>query len=63
MRKINSLVLALVLSVLVLVNQAQAAITLPTTLDVSDVETAAGLMIAALALIWVAHKVKGFFGR
>ena len=63
MKKINSLVLALVLSLLVLVNQAQAAITLPTTLDVSDVETAAGLMIAALALIWVAHKVKGFFGR
>ena len=63
MNKINSLVLALVLSVLALVNQAEAAITLPTTLDVSDVETAAGLMIAALALIWVAHKVKGFFGR
>jgi len=39
---------------------ASAAITLPTALDVAGVESIAGLMIGALALIWVARKVVSF---
>ncbi len=42
---------------------AVAAITLPTDLDVTAVETMAGLMIGALAVIWVARRVVSFLGR
>jgi hypothetical protein len=42
---------------------AHAALTLPTALDVSDMESVAGLIIVAAAAIWVMRKVISFFGK
>lgn len=36
---------------------AHAAVTLPTALDVADVETMAGLAVAGLAVIWGIRKI------
>lgn len=39
------------------------AITLPAKLDVSPIESLAGLILGALAIIWVVRKVIAFMGR
>lgn len=63
MHSVKLMLAGLIGFLLSLTDNADAAITLPTDFDVAGVETIAGLMIAALAIIWVAHKVKAFVGR
>lgn len=48
-------------AVALVTNSANAAVDVSgITLDVTSVETLAGAMLAALALIWVARKIIGF---
>lgn len=64
--KMKKVLNALVLSLIVLLGATQAAfaaLTLPASLSVADMETVAGLLIVAVAAIWVMRKVIGFFGR
>lgn len=44
-------------------SSANAAVDVSTvTLDVTSVETLAGVILGALAIIWVARKIIGFLG-
>lgn len=42
---------------LLVASSSFAAITLPTTLDISDMETFAGVILAALAGMWIVRKL------
>jgi hypothetical protein len=45
------------------VASADAALTLPTALTVTDMESVASLIIVAAAAIWVMRRVISFFGK
>lgn len=54
---------AVVCLLAVSVTSGFSAVTLPTSLDVSPIESLAGIMLVALATIWVVRRVLGFMGR
>jgi hypothetical protein len=53
----KNLVYGIFAALFIFVSNASAELTLPTALDVGDVETVAGLVIAGLAVMWGIRKV------
>jgi len=64
MKKFTKVLSGLSLGALALFTNASAAVDVTgVTLDTTPVETIAGTILGALAVIWVARKIIGFMGR